>query len=73
MPRIETIIDILGIVVKIDTILIEGILAKILEESKIDVAKIIVLKIDFANLVEDGRFYRSVDKVEVTSINNVLS
>ena len=41
----ETMVEILGLGVKIDTILTEGILTKIFEESKIDEAKIVVPKI----------------------------
>jgi len=75
---IEIIVDILGLAIKIDTALIEGILTKIPEESKIDLAKTIVLKtnlfkIDATNLIEEGRVYNSVDEVEDTSFKDVLS
>ena len=62
MPRIETIVDILGLATKIDIVLIEGILAEIPIESKIGVAKTVVLKtnvskIDVANSIEKGRVH----------------
>ena len=65
VPRIKTIVDIVGLAVKTNIELIEGILIEIPKEFKIDVAitdvsKTIVLKndvfkIDVANLVEEGR------------------
>ena len=78
MPKIEIIIDILGLAINIDTIVIEGIFVEIPEESKIYVAKIVVLKndeikVDVTDLVEEGRVCSLVDEVEVTSINDVLS
>ena len=76
-------VDILGLVVKIDTILTRGILTDILDELKIDVAKIVepktrvltieVSKDDVSSLVDEEGFCSSVDEVEVTSINDVLS
>ena len=58
-------------------------LVKVPKESKIDIFKNNVSKIDVSvkdvfeiavpNMVEEGRFYNLVDEVEVISINDVLS
>ena len=76
-------VDILGIVVKTDIVLIEGILTDILDELKIDVAKIVepktrvltieVSKDDVSSSVDEEGVCKSIDEVEVTSINDVLS
>ena len=83
VPRIEIIVEIIGLAVKIDSELIVEMLVEVLEESKIDVFKINVSKIDVSiknvfkitmpNTVEEGRVYSLVDEVEVTSVNDVLS
>ena len=65
----ETIVDIIGLDAKVDTTLIVEIPAV----RKIVVFKIDVSKTNVANTIEEGRVCNSVDEVEVTSINDVLS
>ena len=63
----EKIVEIVGLVAKIDTALIEVVV-------KIPVVSIIcVSKIDVSNIVEKGRVCSLIDEVEVTSVNFVLS
>ena len=69
----EAIADIIGLAAKIDTALTVEILEEILVVAKIDVSKIVVSKIDFSIIVEEGRVYNLVDEVLDTSVNDVLS
>ena len=79
VSRIETIVEIQWLVVKIDIVLIEGILTKILEESKIGATKIVEhktsvltteevktgeIKTEVLNSIDEGGIYSSVDEVE---------
>ena len=59
----ETIVDIIGLVTKIDTTLIVGIIVEIH----------VVAKIDVSITIEKGRVYSLVDDVLDTLVNDILS
>ena len=69
----ETIVEIVGLAVKIDIALIVEILVGVPIKAKTDVFKNFVSKNDVLIIVEEGRVYSSKDEVLATSFNDVLS
>lgn len=67
-----TIVDIIELTTKIDTALIK-LVVKIPTVFRIDVSKSFVSKTDVSNMVEERGIYNSVNEVEVTLVNVVLS
>ena len=64
----ETTVDILGLVVKFDTLLIDGILTRILEESKIDEFKIVESKIDVDKIGEPIMDVLKTEEVKIRGV-----
>lgn len=62
----ETIVDILGLAVKTDTVLTDGLLTKILEESKIDEVKIVVPK---TKVEKTGELTMDLLKTKVANVS----
>ena len=69
----ETIVEIVGLAVKIDISLIVEILVGVPIKAKIDVSKTVVSKIDVLITVDEGRVCSLDDEVLGTSVNDVLS
>ena len=69
----ETIVEIVGLAIKIDIAFIVEILVGVPIKAKIEISKTITSKTDALITIEEGRVYSLVDEVFGTSVSDVLS